>query len=77
MAGYRTTRLNRVIRRLFRTPLVSVVAILTLGIGIGANAAIFSVVNGVRLKPLPYHEPERLVGVWHAAPKAATALPPG
>jgi predicted permease len=61
-------RIRLVARRLSRAPLFTAVAILTLGLGIGANAAIFSVVNGVLLKPLPFHEPERLVGVWHAAP---------
>jgi putative ABC transport system permease protein len=55
-------------RRLSRTPLFSAVAILTLAVGIGANTAIFSVVNGVLLKPLPFHDAERLVAVWHTAP---------
>jgi len=63
-----TSRVNRIARRLWRAPLFSTVAVLTLAIGIGANTAIFSVVNGVLLKPLPFHAPESLVGVWHTAP---------
>jgi putative ABC transport system permease protein len=55
-------------RRLFKTPVFSLTAAVTLGAGIGANALIFSVVHGVLLKPLPFDEPERLVGVWHVAP---------
>jgi len=61
-------RFGRVARRLVRMPLFTSVAVLTLGLGIGANTAIFSVIRGVLLKPLPFDEPERLVGVWHTAP---------
>ena len=56
------------LRKLARAPLFSIVAVLTLGVGIGSNAAIFSVVNGVLLKPLPFEDPEGLVGIWHTAP---------
>jgi putative ABC transport system permease protein len=54
-------------RNVRRSPAFACVAILTLAIGIGATTAIFSVLHGVLLKPLPFHEPEGLVAVWHRA----------
>ena len=61
-------RLNQVLRSLARMPLFTSVAVLTLAIGIGANTAIFSVIEGVLLKPLPYAASDQLVTIDHAAP---------
>ncbi|MDT7810809.1 MAG: putative transport system permease protein [Acidobacteriaceae bacterium] len=63
-----STELGQILRRLWRTPAFTVVTLFTLTAGIGANTAVFSVVEGVLLKPLPYPHPESLVGVWHTAP---------
>ncbi len=60
--------MNYVLRKLAKSPVFTIVSTLTIALAIGANAAIFSVVNGVLLKPLPFDDPERLVGVWHSAP---------
>jgi putative ABC transport system permease protein len=58
-------------RMFWKQPGFAAAAVVTLALGIGASAAIFSVVYGVLLKPLPFHEPERLVSVHHHAPHGA------
>src|SRR5262249_10748084 len=58
------------VRVLGRNPTCAIVALLTLAIGIGANTAVFTVINSVLLKPLPYPDSEELVAVWHRTPGA-------
>ena len=66
--GKFTDQLRQVLRRLGRAPMFTAITLITLAAGIGANILIFSVLEGVLLKPLPYPEPDRLIGVWHTAP---------
>ncbi len=64
---WRDVRLG--VRTLVHSPIFTAVTVLSLALGIGANTAIFSVVNGLLLRPLPYPESERLVHVWHTPPQ--------
>src|SRR5690242_4384202 len=59
---------RQVFRRLAKVPLFTTITLVTLAVGIGANTVVFSVVEGVLLKPLNYPHPEQLIGVWHKAP---------
>jgi predicted permease len=60
--------LKQVFRRLAHAPLFTVITLITLAAGVGGNTVVFSVLEGVLLKPLPYPNPNELIGVWHSAP---------
>jgi putative ABC transport system permease protein len=63
-------------RMLIRSPAFTAAAVLALGLGIGASTAVFSVLDGVVLRPLPYADPERLVMVWDTNPSSGLAHEP-
>lgn len=66
--GFVRSQLSHSLRRLARTPMFTAMALLMLSLGIGTSTAVFSVVECVLLKPLPYPHPEELVALEHSAP---------
>src|SRR5215469_5013505 len=66
--GYFAGQVRQVLRRLSRTPMFTAVTLITLAVGVAANTVVFSVVEGILLKPLPFPQPERLVLLTVTAP---------
>ncbi|MGH9321933.1 MAG: ABC transporter permease, partial [Vicinamibacteria bacterium] len=63
---FRDLRLG--LRTLFKTPIVSALAVLSIGIAIAGNTTVFSMVDAFLLRPLPFRDPDRLVMLWEANP---------
>src|ERR1700693_5703982 len=61
-------QLKQVFRRLRRAPMFTAITLITLAAGVGGNIVVFSVLEGILLKPLPYPNSENLFGVWQKAP---------
>jgi putative ABC transport system permease protein len=64
--------LRHALRLLRREPLFAAIAVLAVGLGVGANTAVFSLVSAVLLRPLPYGEQERVAIVWNVADPGGT-----
>jgi predicted permease len=70
--------IRQTLRSLWRRPAFAIAAIITLALGIGANTAVFQVIDAVLLEPLPFRDPQRLVEIWESTPilpQLQTAVP--
>ena len=70
------SQLKQVLRRLGLAPMFTAITLVTLAAGVGANTVVFSVLEGVLLRPLPYPKPDELVGVWLTAHQASSSRTP-
>ncbi|HVT58985.1 MAG TPA: ABC transporter permease [Thermoanaerobaculia bacterium] len=68
--------MRQILRQLARTPGFTLLCVFTLAVGVGSDTAVFSVLQGILLRPLPFPQAERLVGVWHTAPGLGLAEMP-
>ena len=68
----RLTDFTFAVRNLLGRPAFALTAVLLLALGAGANAAVFSVVRGILLRPLAYTDPDRLVAIWPGSPTGET-----
>jgi hypothetical protein len=66
--------LRYAVRQLAKRPAFTAVAVLTLALGVGTSTAIFTVANGVLLRPLPYADPDRLVMLWETTPQLSVMM---
>src|SRR4029450_13071288 len=63
------------VRTLIKSPGFAIAGIVILGLGIGVNTAIFTVVNAVVLRPLPFPDPDRIMRIWHTPPQDLFNMP--
>src|SRR6266536_2483642 len=64
------------LRTFAKNPVFTLIAVITIALGVGPNSAIFSIINAVLLRPLPYHDPDRVVILWEANKQRGLGMVP-